>query len=62
MRLHLFFVIKKWKGGINCILLEKISKISNDAVKKYSNDIIGSYADKLLLKYVKNIIEVPYLE
>ena len=62
MRLHLFFVIKKQKGGINCILLEKISKISNDAVKKYSNDIIGSYADKLLLKYVKNIIEVPYLK
>ena len=62
MRLHLFFVIKKQKGGINCILLKKISKILNDAFKKYDNDIIGSYADKLLLKYVKNIIEVPYLK
>lgn len=55
-------MIKKYKGGINCILLKKISKILNDAVKKYDNDIIGSYADKLLLKYVKNIIEVPYLK
>ena len=44
------------------ILLKKISKILNDAVKKYDTDINGSYADKLLLKYVKNIIEVPYLE
>ena len=62
MRLHLFFVIKKQKGGINCILLKKISNILNNAVKKYDTDIIGSYADKLLLKYVKNIIEVPYLK
>ena len=62
MRLHLFFVIKKQKGGINYILLKKISNILNNAVKKYDTDIIGSYADKLLLKYAKNIIEVPYLE
>ena len=62
MRLHLFFVFKKQKGGINYILLKKICKILNDAVKKYGKNIIGSYAYKLLLKYVKNIIKVPYLE
>lgn len=43
-------------------MLKKISNILNNAVKKYDTDIIGSYADKLLLKYAKNIIEVPYLE